>query len=94
MSPLQAALHLVVSGVVQGVGFRYFAARLAHRYHLTGYVRNLPQGTVEIEAEGDRGLLGDFLKEITIGPRAGHVSDVDVQWKPYSAAYTSFRIRF
>lgn len=94
MPPPQATLHLVVSGVVQGVGFRYFAARLAHRYRLTGYVRNLPEGTVEIEVEGDRGLLGDFLKEITIGPRAGHVSGVDAQWKPCSGAYTGFHIRF
>ena len=94
VSPRQACLHIVVSGVVQGVGFRYFTARLARQYELVGYVKNLPDGTVETEVEGDRGLLGDFLKGVSIGPRAGYVSDVEVEWKPYTGAYKGFHIRF
>jgi len=92
--PDQACLHVIVRGVVQGVGFRFFAERLARRYDLTGYVRNLPDDTVEIEAEGDHGLLNDFLKEVHIGPRAGYVSGLDVEWKPYTGSYEGFRIRF
>ena len=94
MSPRQACVHLIVRGAVQGVGFRFFAERLALRYGVTGYVRNLLDDTVEIEAEGDHGLLNDFLKEVSIGPRAGYVSSVDAKWKPYTGSYQGFRIRF
>ena len=94
MSPRQASVHIVVRGVVQGVGFRFFAQCLARRYGVAGYVRNLPDDTVEIEAEGDHGLVSDFLKEVSIGPRAGYVSGVDVEWKPYAGSYEEFRIHF
>lgn len=70
----------IVSGIVQGVGFRFFASRLAGRYGVTGYVKNLPDDTVEIEAEGEKGAVSGFLDEVKIGPRGGHVSDMRVEW--------------
>lgn len=70
----------IVSGVVQGVGFRFFASRLAQRYGITGFAKNLPSGDVEIEAEGDKSAVSGFLEEISIGPRYAHVTDVNIEW--------------
>lgn len=70
----------IVSGIVQGVGFRYFASRLADRYNITGYAKNLPNGNVEIDAEGDKSAVSGYLEEIKIGPRFAHVADMRVEW--------------
>jgi len=86
--------HIIVSGIVQGVGFRYFTSRLAKRYGLTGWVRNTPEGKVEIEAEGEKGMIAGFLKDVHIGPSSSHVTTLDVQWKDYSGSYTDFLVKF
>jgi acylphosphatase len=70
----------IVNGVVQGVGFRFFASRLASRYGVTGYAKNLPTGEVVIEAEGEKSVVSGFLEEIKIGPRHAHISDMRVEW--------------
>lgn len=87
-------VYAVVDGIVQGVGFRFFVQDLAHRYGLSGYVRNRPDGKVELEAEGEEGILKEFLKEVRVGPRMAHVTGMEVVWKPYEGKYTGFRIRF
>lgn len=70
----------IVSGIVQGVGFRYFASRLADRYNITGYAKNLPNGNVEIDAEGDKSAVNGYLEEIKTGPRFAQVADMRVEW--------------
>jgi acylphosphatase len=70
----------IVTGLVQGVGFRFFASRLADRYGVTGYAKNLRNGAVEIEAEGDRSVVSAFLNDIRIGPRNAQVSDMRIEW--------------
>ncbi len=92
MSGSLKGLHLVVSGVVQGVGFRWFTRRCAQNLELTGYVRNLPNGSVEAYAEGDEGVLNGFLKELRIGPRSGHVAGVEVKWMEFTGKHIEFRI--
>ena len=93
MSSHKAGAHIVVSGVVQGVGFRFFAERVATRCGLSGYVRNLPNRNVEIEAEGDTGLLTEFIKEMGRGPISSHVRGVQVDWRAFSGKYRDFEIR-
>jgi len=93
VSRLDANAHIIVSGVVQGVGFRFFTQRLAREYGLVGYVRNRADGRVEVEAEGPRGLLQDFLKEIRRGPRFGHVESMQVTWREPTERYIRFEIR-
>ncbi len=88
-----ARLSGFVSGVVQGVGFRFFVQRRAAMYGLTGWVRNLPDDRVEFVAEGPRSMLEQFLKDIRVGPPAAHVSDVKLTWDKYSAEFKEFRIR-
>ena len=85
--------HVIVSGLVQMVGFRFFVLRLANEYGLTGWVRNTPQGRVEIEVEGDNGLITEFLKEVRIGPPSSRVTGIEVQWGIYTGEYSDFQVR-
>ena len=88
----KACAHIFVSGVVQGVGFRFFAVRKAQEYGLKGWVRNTYDGTVESEVEGEKGLILEYIKELKVGPRAANVSDVKVNWKEFQNKYQDFQI--
>ena len=71
-------MHVIVRGVVQGVGFRFFTRDLARRYGLGGFVRNRADGAVEIEVQGEDGTLAAFLKDLEIGPRSADVTGMDL----------------
>jgi len=86
-------VHVLVEGLVQGVGFRWFVARLAESSGLSGYVRNLMNDQVELEAEGDRSLVEQFLKELRIGPRSAHVAQLHIEWKEPLHTERRFEIR-
>ena len=87
-------VHLIVKGVVQGVGYRYFVLRVAREYGLAGYVRNREDGSVEVEAEGDEKILEAFMKDLRIGPRAAEVTAIDVQRLPAGKGYKDFDVHF
>lgn len=70
--------RFVVSGRVQGVGFRWFTVRCAGREGVRGWVRNLPDGRVEIEAGGPGDAMLRFEREIRTGPTGARVDAVDV----------------
>ncbi len=74
-------VHVVVTGEVQGVGFRAFTQYHATQKGLHGWVRNRKNGTVEVEAEGPRFLLETFLKILEQGPRLSSVTKILVDWK-------------
>ncbi|HEV2224944.1 MAG TPA: acylphosphatase [Candidatus Acidoferrales bacterium] len=76
MEQARIARTYYVSGTVQGVGYRYFAQRVSMRLGLTGYVRNLGDGRVEVYAIGDREQLVALKKELERGPRAASVAEV------------------
>jgi acylphosphatase len=86
-------LEVTVSGRVQGVGFRYFAARLASRLGLDGWVANERDGTVRCVAEGARADLETFLAEIRQGPPAAVVAAVGTTWGPARGEGPGFRVR-
>ena len=71
-------VHVIVSGLVQGVGFRYFAVSLASKYQISGWVRNLYNGDVELEAEGTSERLQFFLQEVQEGNRFVRVRNMEV----------------
>lgn len=73
-------LHVLVSGRVQGVGFRYFSYISGVNLNLTGWVRNRINGDVEILAEGPRDQLDILLSTVSKGPEMAHVSEVMVEW--------------
>jgi acylphosphatase len=78
----ETRVQIVASGLVQGVGFRWFVARHASDLNIRGYVRNLYDGNVEIQAEGSRAAVEELLRQIRIGPRASRVTRVNVEWLP------------
>jgi len=90
---MDTRVHIVVEGVVQGVGFRWFVARKAQEYALSGYARNLYNGNVEIEVEGERSLIEEFIQDVKVGPRGARVSNLHIQWKEPSSTFTHFEIR-
>ena len=63
---MDAHAHILVSGMVQGVGFRFFISRIARKVQLTGWVKNHPSGEVEIDVEGPKGLIESFIKNIPV----------------------------
>ena len=90
---MEANLHMVIGGVVQGVGFRWFVARRAEALSLRGFVQNLYDGNVEIEAEGDRSLLEEFIKDVKVGPRSARVTNLRIQWREPTHKADRFEIR-
>ncbi len=92
MAGQSKGIHLIVSGVVQGVGFRWYVERVAKKLGLAGNVRNLYDGSVEAYAEGEEDALNAFYKEIKIGPSSAHVTGVRVDWKEYTGDFKDFRI--
>jgi acylphosphatase len=83
-----------VTGVVQGVGFRYFVRSNAANLDIVGYVRNLPDGSVEVLAEGDRHAMSAFLGELRIGPRHASVAGAEVEWLEPNMDFKGFEYRF
>jgi acylphosphatase len=75
---MRVARHFLVSGRVQGVGFRYFAQAAAMREGLHGWVRNLSDGRVEAEAEGDADAIERFERALRHGPPGARVDDVEI----------------
>ena len=88
------AYRMIVRGIVQGVGFRYYTYRLAKRYGVKGYVMNMPDGSVQIVAEcGDEAKLNEFLMETARGPSTAVVEGVEKEEIPPSG-FRSFEIRY
>jgi acylphosphatase len=87
-------VHAFVSGRVQGVAYRYFAERRAAEITVTGWVRNLRDGRVEIIAEGEKADLESFLGFLRQGPRMAKVDDLDFLWEDYRGEFEDFRIEF
>jgi len=88
-----AQLHVIVTGHVQGVGFRAFVQDQAYRIGLTGWVRNRWDGSVEVLAEGEKYKLETLLQALYRGPRLGTVSGLEAQWGEYSGEFHDFRVR-
>ncbi len=87
-----AGAELRISGVVQGVGYRYYCYRKAIALGLAGQVKNEVDGSVFIAVEGDRGAIEAFIEELRIGPPSASVTALDVQWVGFEARYRSFDI--
>ena len=90
----QVRLEAIVKGSVQGVGFRYHASRRAREVGVTGYVRNLWDGSVEVVAEGDKTRLDQLLSYLQVGPRSAWVREVVTNWQDASGKFNSFEVRF
>ena len=88
-----ASVQVIVYGYVQGVFFRAFASERATQLGLTGYVRNLPGGMVEVNAEGERKHLDQLISYLKVGPPSAEVEKLVTSWSEYSGNYSGFRIK-
>lgn len=89
---MRVARRFVVSGRVQGVGFRYFTQDTARREGVTGWVRNLPDGRVEALVEGDAEAVTRVERALRVGPRGARVDRVYVDDEDPTGAYTTFSV--
>lgn len=90
---MQARAVIIVRGLVQGVGFRYYIRRAASQSGLNGFAENLPNGDVRIVTEGERGLIEDLIKAARVGPRSSHVAALSVEWETPLNDIQGFEIR-
>ncbi len=93
LKPGMVARRFLVSGRVQGVGYRYFASRAGTSMRLDGWVRNLPDGRVEAYAHGAAQKLDAFAERLRKGPSASHVRSVEVLEEVVDARIEGFHIR-
>ncbi len=86
------ARKYIISGIVQGVGFRFFTQRTAARHQVSGYVRNLEDGRVEAYAEGDHKSVEEFKHDLLTGPQFAKVKHIEETVLEPENLYSSFRI--
>lgn len=89
---MRVARKFTISGIVQGVGYRFFTQRAAARHQVLGYVRNLEDGRVEAWAEGDPRAVEEFKHELLTGPVYSQVAELEEIVLEPSNLYSSFRI--
>ena len=89
----QKAISATITGRVQGVGFRFAAARFARDHGVTGWVRNAARGTVEVWAQGDEATLDQFVVFLRQGPRAANVKGMTVLPATLNPGIEAFNVR-
>lgn len=85
---------IIVNGLVQGVGYRYFVMRHADDLDLKGFTQNLFSGKVLTEVEGDESLINEFIKQLKIGPSKSHVINCFIEWSDYKNEFNRFEVRY
>jgi acylphosphatase len=91
-SPL-VQFYVLISGKVQGVGFRYFTRQTADQMNVYGYVRNLPNGKVEAVLEGSEADVSKVLEKLRVGPQSAEVTDAKTEKREFTGEYKDFEIR-
>lgn len=89
---MKARAHIFVSGWVQGVFFRDQTQKWANSLSVTGWVRNLKDGRVEVMAEGDKEKVEDLISQLKQGPSLARVENVDVDWEDYKGEFEDFSV--
>ena len=90
---MRVARRFLISGRVQGVGFRYFTHEVAIREGISGWVRNRPDGRVEAYVEGEADTVTRVERALRQGPPGARVEAVEVSTEPASGEYSQFEIR-
>ncbi len=86
-------VHLLISGFVQGVGYREFVRSNANKMRLTGWVRNLPDRRVEVVAQGEEKTLQELIKVCSRGPFLSEIKSVSVDWEGSDENFSNFEMR-
>lgn len=91
---MEKRLQITFSGTVQGVGFRYTTERIARRHGVRGFVRNLPDGRVEVAAEGEEAILQSFVADIQASGLKHYIREAKTDWEESRREFQVFDIRF
>ena len=94
MTSDKARAEILVNGLVQGVGFRYFVVKHASRLKLNGYVNNLFTGEVHTVVEGDKVNIEELFNLIKLGPSHAHVKNSRIDWFENKNEFNSFEVKF
>jgi acylphosphatase len=88
----KARIKALISGLVQGVGYRFFVQRNAYKLGISGYAKNLWDGKVEVVAEGDKDKILQLIDLLKKGPSLADVKEVKVFWEEYKGDFKNFSI--
>jgi len=83
-----------IHGKVQGVGYRFFATRVARRLGLKGTIQNNREGTVDAVVEGEKSAIDDWIEELKEGPRYAEVTKIDQERKDFTGRLGDFEVKF
>lgn len=86
--------HIRIHGKVQGVGYRFFATRVARRLGLKGWIQNNRDGSVEASVEGEKGTIDEWIEELKEGPRYAEVTKIDQEPKEFTGKLPDFDVKF
>ena len=89
---MNVGAEITVRGLVQGVGFRWFADKRARELGLKGCVKNLDLGDVLVQAEGERAVIEELIERLHQGPSFSRVREVQVKWKEFTGQFKDFQI--
>ena len=84
--------EIIVTGIVQGVGFRYFCLTHARKLNLNGWVKNLPDGSVITSVEGEQESVELYLNLLQSGSDSSAIDKTEIKWLPYTGQFISFEI--
>jgi len=90
---MNARVHLLISGEVQGVFFRAGTRKFAGDLGVTGWVRNLSSGMIEVVAEGRKPLLDRLVEYCKQGPDGAHVDEMEIEWSKPTGKFTDFNVK-
>ncbi len=91
---MTSRVDMIIKGRVQGVGYRYFTIHHAKELGITGHVKNCPDGTVSVVAEGDEKDLLKFMAHLKEGPAMASVSHISQDWKEPTQSFSGFTVGF
>ncbi len=89
---MNSRAHLIIHGQVQGVGFRNFVRRSARKFGVTGWVRNLSDGAVEVVAEGEKISVEEFVEACKRGSVFARVKGLELKWEDFEGKFNDFEI--
>lgn len=91
---MEVRAEIIVNGLVQGVGFRYFVLREAKKLSLNGYVKNLYTGEVLTVVEGEKVVVEEIINKLRVGPIHAAVKNCKVEWQEPKKEFTDFEVKF
>ena len=85
---------IIVNGLVQGIGYRYFVMRHAENFNLKGYTQNLFTGEVLTEVEGNEAMILELIEKLKTGPMKSHVVNCFAEWSESKNEFKRFEVRY